>query len=134
MRVFLGVVGLKVLDGYAWTARYMLAFQVTGNPIGVGEALAVAVVAQAAMLIPLAGTGLGVREWAVALLAASLPAWYATGGGPDGEAAAGMVAGTIGAGLAADLVCRAAELLVAVPTGLACTAWLARRIPRQPKA
>ena len=124
VRVFLGVVGLKILDGMVWTARYMLAFQLAGSPIGVGEALAVAVVAQAAMLIPLAGNGLGVREWSVALLAASLPAWYAA---PSADSSAQV---TVGIGLAADLICRAAELLIAVPTGLVCTAWIARKFRR----
>lgn len=120
IRVFLGVVGLKVLDAFAWSARYMIAFQLAGSPIGIGEAVAVAVVAQAAMLIPLAGNGLGVREWAVGLLAASLPAWYATQAAP----------GAIGLGLAADLTCRAGEILVAIPVGLLGAWFVSRRLAR----
>jgi hypothetical protein len=120
VRAFIGVVGLKILDGFAWTARYMLAFQLAGSPIGMSEAVAVAVVAQAAMLIPLAGNGLGVREWAVGLLAASLPAWYASETTP----------GTMGLGLAADLACRAGEILAAIPAGLLCTSYVSRRLTR----
>jgi hypothetical protein len=124
VRDFMGVVGLKLMDGFAWAARYMLAFQLAGCPIGIGEALAVAVVAQAAMLIPLAGNGLGLREWAVGLLAASLPAWYA----------AESSSGSVGLGLAADLICRAGELAAALPVGLVCTAWLSRRVARLTRA
>lgn len=126
VRAFLAVLALKVLDSFAWSVRYLIAFQLAGRPVGFAEAVALAVVAQAASLIPIAGNGLGVREWAVGLLAASLPAWYAASGetGPAG--------GGLTLGLTAEVINRLAEVAVAVPAGLAGAAWIARRSAAHP--
>jgi len=72
--------------------------------------VALAIVSQIAMLVPIAGNGLGLREWAIGLTAASL-----TGLDPQ-------------AGLAADLVNRAVEVLVAVPVGLLSARVVSRRL------
>lgn len=114
-RAFLAALGLKLIDSFAWSLRYLLAFQLAGTPISPTQAVAAAVVGQAAMLIPLAGNGLGVREWAVGALAASLPHWMA-----------GANATTLETGLAAELINRAAEVAIALPVGLAGSLWIAR--------
>ncbi|MFA6044612.1 MAG: hypothetical protein WC718_06480 [Phycisphaerales bacterium] len=101
---------LKVADVATWTARYHLVFHLAGTHLTWVQSLAVAVVAQTAMLVPLIGNGLGIREWAVGLLGALLPA----------------AAASTAAGLGADLINRAGELLAAIPVGLFCAAWLAR--------
>ena len=89
--------------------RYALAFSLTGREIDADAAIAFACIASAASMIPLVPNGLGVREWAIGLLAP-------------------VVAGhSLEEGLAAELVNRAVELLVTVPIGAAAAAWLARR-------
>ena len=107
--------GLRVADLIVWTLRYWVVFAIADSPVSMAQAAAVAAVSQVAMSVPLVGNGLGLREWAVGLLRASLPAWYG-------------VAAASSAGLTADLVNRAAELLVAVPVGLLCAAAVTRRI------
>lgn len=114
-RAYAGAAAMKYTDMLIWTARYWVVFQLIGTPLGVREAVAVAFVSQIALLIPLVGNGLGLREWAIGLLAASLPAWFDRDG-----------LGSAGIGLTADLVNRAAELLVAVPTGILGTLLVAR--------
>ena len=106
-RAYAGALAMKQADMAIWAVRYWVVFALIGRPLGALESIAVAAVSQVAQLIPLAGNGLGVREWAVGLLSMALPTWYAT------EADAGA-----GTGLTADLVNRAAEVMVAVPLGL----------------
>ncbi|MEX2218878.1 MAG: hypothetical protein WD749_08965 [Phycisphaerales bacterium] len=108
---------LRYLDTLVWALRYWVLFALVGSPIEFGGAVAVGAVAQAAMLIPLVGNGLGIREWAAGLTAGALPAGVFD---PRGAPAA--------VGLAADLVNRAIEIAVAVPVGVASSLWLASRI------
>lgn len=103
----------RYADVLLWTARYAAVFAVVGAPVSFAQAVVIAAVSQLVMLVPLSGNGLGLREWAVGLTAASMPAWPGAEGGTA-------------VGLAADLVNRAAEVLVAVPVGLLALAWLAR--------
>jgi len=110
---------LRVVDIAVWGARYALAFHVIGSPIGVPGAMALAVASQVAMLVPLAGNGLGLREWLIGLLAASMP--IAAAASPD-------IA--LGRGLTADVLNRAVEVLVAVPVGLIGSALVVRRLRR----
>lgn len=105
------VLGLRYLDLAVWVARYLAVFAIVGRPLAIEEAVAIALVSHAALLLPIAGNGLGLREWAVGLTAGLLP-------GSDGQTEIG---------LAADLVNRGFEVLVAVPVGLVCLGWLARR-------
>jgi hypothetical protein len=105
---------VRSLDVMVWMARYATVFALAGGrTLDVREAAAIAAVSQAAMLIPWAGNGLGVREVAIGLAAAWLPSWYA---GADPKAA-----------LAADLVNRAGEVLGALVVGSACGLLLWRR-------
>jgi hypothetical protein len=112
----------RYLDMMAWTGRYAAAFALWGSPIGLGAAAVVAAVSQAVTLFPIAGNGLGLREWGTGYTTAWL-------------AAAGVVA-TAGAGardvgLAADLVNRAAELVALVPIGIVGWVWVSRRVVRK---
>lgn len=111
--------GFRYADLLVWSARYLVAFELVGSPVSVQQAVAIAGVSQLATLLPLVGNGLGVREWAVGLVASSLPAWF-VGGTAENPGLAG--------GLTADLVNRAFELIIAVPLGLACIGWIAARL------
>jgi hypothetical protein len=91
------------------TWRYLLAFALIGREIDVDAAMAFACIASASSLVPLVPNGMGVREWAIGLLA---------------PAVAGH---SLQEGIAAELVGRAAELAVTVPAGAIAAAWLARR-------
>ncbi|MBX3317624.1 MAG: flippase-like domain-containing protein [Phycisphaeraceae bacterium] len=117
VRAYAGAMAMKYADVALWAFRYWAVFALIGREIGAREAVAVAVVSQVALLIPLAGNGLGLREWAVGLLAAALPGWYAMG--EDSGA---------GIGLTADLVNRAAEVMVAIPLGVLGIVGIARLV------
>jgi uncharacterized membrane protein YbhN (UPF0104 family) len=104
---------LRCVDLYVWAARYYVILLALGMAPTPATALGLGVVSQAAVLIPFLGNGLGIREWAVGLAGPALPGW---------AAAAGR-----GTALSVDLVNRACELVVAVPVGLGCAAYLARR-------
>lgn len=108
-RVWAGAALLRYAEVMVWAVRYHAAFALIGSPISAQAALAFACVGMVAMLIPLVGNGLGLREWAVGL-ASPLLAGY-----------------DLGLGLTADLVNRAAELAVLVIAGPAGAAWLAWR-------
>lgn len=97
---------IRYADALVWVARYAVLFAIVGTPLNLGGAVAVSVVSQLASLVPLSGNGLGLREWAVGLTARLLPA--------------GAIAAhdAMASGVLADLVNRAAELLVGVPLGL----------------
>lgn len=110
---------IKLADILLWGARYVVLFGLMGRPILAREGISLAVVANAASLVPLAGNGLGLREWAVGIVAASLP----------GHATGSMV---VEVGLSADLANRGAEIIVAIVTGLPALAWLSRRLSRVP--
>lgn len=98
----------KYLDSLALVARYAACFALVGEPLSIDRAVFVAAVTQAVYLVPLAGNGLGLTEWAVEI---AQPA-----------------------GLIAALVNRAAELVVALPVGVAGTLVAARRAARPPAA
>jgi hypothetical protein len=110
---------VRSVDIAVWTARYAVVMAVLGLDWTVAGAAAVAVVSQVAVLVPLVGNGLGLREWAVGLVGPVLPTWF--------RGAAGMAQGV---GLAVDLVNRACEVVVAVPVGLLSVLALARGLRR----
>lgn len=101
---------IRYLDMMVWVARYAVVFAIVGAPISLPGAVAVAAACQAALIVPFIGNGLGLREWAVGLTAAALPAGALS---VSGEL-------TTATGLLADVVNRAAELAVAVPLGQWC--------------
>ncbi|MDX2116168.1 MAG: hypothetical protein SFZ24_11210 [Planctomycetota bacterium] len=112
---------IRLIELHIWAARYWVCFSIVGAPLGWSAALAIACATQLATLLPLAGNGLGLREWAVGLLAPALPI-----------ALTRQTALSLQTGLTADLVNRAAELILAVPIGLLCAAWIARRLRSAP--
>jgi len=100
----------RCVDMSAWGVRYHAAFAITGISLSLSDSAVAAAGAGAANLVPLVGNGLGVREWLVAMTGSSMRLW------------------TMDAGLAADIVNRAGDLLVCVPLGLVAlpfvAAWL----------
>jgi hypothetical protein len=100
---------VRFFDILAWVGRYAVVFALIGHPLTMAQAAFVAAVSQVAMMIPLTGNGVGIREWGIAL---ALP--FAAGG----------LAGDVG--LSADLLNRAAELCVALPVGLIAAGLLMR--------
>jgi len=114
----LAAMALRSVDMLAWVGRYAIVFHLVGRPLSLDHVVAIAAVCQLAMVVPITGNGLGLREWAVGLTLAAVSA-----PGAREEAAA--------IGLAADLVNRAAETLLAVPVGLLCSYGLARSVRRR---
>lgn len=106
----------RIADVAVWTLRYWVVFIVIQDQITLPQAAALAGVSQVAMSIPLAGNGLGLREWSIGLVRGSLPASF------------GATSSNIGAGLTADIFNRVAEVVVAIPVGLICTWHVARRM------
>lgn len=92
-----------------WAMRYALALKIVGGSIDYENALAMAAVVRVAMLVPISPNGVGVREWAIGLTAVVLA---------DGV--------TTSLGLTAGLLDRALEVLVVIPLGILCAAWLAQ--------
>lgn len=105
----------RYLELLVWAGRYWVCFQIIDLAISWPAALAIASATTLSTMVPLFGNGLGIREWTVGIVASLLPA--------------GMVAiGTdAAAGLMADLVNRAIEVVVAVPLGIGAGFWLAAR-------
>ena len=101
----------KYADMLLWVGRYAAVFALIGRPVSPTEALVVAVVSQVALLIPLAGNGMGIREWTIGLLAL----WGYAGGATETEA------------LLADVVNRSAELMVALGRGIPAVIWTAAK-------
>lgn len=112
--------GIKLLDSAVWAGRYAAVFALVGAPINAGAAIALALVGQITMLVPLFGNGLGLREWSIALVAPVLAIGAMDGSVVDPTA------------LAADLLNRGVEVLVALPAGVLATllaaSWLKRAI------
>ncbi|MHC4948066.1 MAG: hypothetical protein ACYTG1_07370, partial [Planctomycetota bacterium] len=86
--------GLRLVDLVAWALRYHASFALLGAPIEADTAVALACVSVIATMVPLASNGLGLREWAIGLAAPLLTDCR------------------LELGLTAELVNRAAELLV----------------------
>lgn len=109
-RAFIASFAMRLVELSVSALRTGAAFALVGAPIDPFAALVFATAAQLANAVPLIGSGLGVREWAVGLLAPAVT------GLSTPEA------------LAAELVHRVAELLVVVPGGLAAAIPIGRRI------
>lgn len=112
---------IRYVDVLVWTARYALCFSLVGAPLNLQQAAAFAAISQAAMLVPFAGNGLGVREFAIGFLAASLPPAFLGSNiaNPPPTLA-----------LTADVLNRAGELAAAIPIGLICGVRVSRRFAR----
>lgn len=108
-RPFALAAAIRYVEILLWAVRYDLAFDLVGAPIAFDRALGFACVGVVATMVPIVSNGLGLREWAIGLVAPLLA-------GAD-----------LGVGIAAELLARAAELLVVAPAGLLGLGYLAHR-------
>ncbi len=99
---------VRLLDVLVTAVRYHAAFTLIGAPIDFNGALAFACISVIAAMVPLVSNGLGLREWAVGLLAPAIASYH------------------MELGITADLVNRAAELTVVTLVGLPATLCLAK--------
>lgn len=91
---------LRYLETLLTALRYHLAFGLVGSPLPWHASVAVACVSMIATMVPVVSNGIGLREWAIGLMAPLLADV------------------SLERGLAAELVQRAAEIAVIVPAGL----------------
>jgi uncharacterized membrane protein YbhN (UPF0104 family) len=121
-RTLVLAIAIRGADLLVWAARYLVVFKLIGEPIPLPAGLAIAAASQAMSVIPISGNGLGVREWTVGLTISVLPS--------------ALLAGRLGTeiGVTADLVNRAAELLVALPVGVVSGVLILRRLRAVPNA
>lgn len=110
LRPFAWALLARWVEVLLWALRAWACFELIGESVSPRAALAFGCVAVSSNLVPFIGNGLGVREWAVGLLATPL---------------AGI---PLQSGLAAELVGRAAELLFFVPAGLFAGRGIMRRL------
>ncbi len=97
----------RQIDVIVWLGRYWLIFEILGPEMDIGYIAIISAASQIASLMPLTGSGVGFREWAVGLTASV--------GGHAMETA-----------MTGDIINRAAETLIVVPVGLVCTAVVAK--------
>ncbi len=107
----LGALATRYADIGVWAVRYAVVFWVMGVELSPVQIVMVTAVSQVAQLVPIAGGGMGLREWLVGLTAGSMVQAF-------------------DAALAGDLINRAAETLLVIPVGLISGAVIARRIAR----
>lgn len=121
----LGSLALRYADLGVWAARYAVVFWLMGLEVSPVQIIVVTGVSQVAQLVPIAGGGLGLREWMVAIAAG----WFADKGAAV-DTGATALAGAFDSALAADLINRAAETLVVIPVGLLGGWMVARKVRR----
>ena len=100
---------LKLVEILVWAVRYWAAFRLIGVEISMAGAVTFAAVGVVTMLVSVFGNGLGLREWVIGLTAPLVTSL------------------ALGQGLTAELVNRAAELVVVGIAGTAAFAWLSLR-------
>ncbi len=91
---------IRFIELFVWAARYWAAFELIDQSIPPATAMAFSCVTAIVNMVPFISNGLGLREWA------------------NGLAAGFLQAAALAAALSAELVNRAAEIAVVVPTGL----------------
>lgn len=107
---------VRVIDTHVWAIRYHLAFRLVGLDQPYGVCVLVAGVSQIAGQFPIQ---FGFREWSVGVSSAALR-----------SSAPGISAAAAVPGITVDLICRAAEIVCALPIGLVSTLWVYRHIRR----
>lgn len=117
---------VRYLDVLSWMGRYLCAFALLGRPLSLLEAGVLTAISQAAMVVPFVSNGLGLREWAVGLLAPMLPTWVREGVTSAGTAGTPSLSKT--AALAGDVLHRVGDVVAALPVGLWGAAVVARRM------
>ena len=101
-RTMLLALAVRQAEFSLWIARYWIVFRLVGAPIGLDTAVVLAAISVISSLIPFISNGLGVREWAVGLLAPLI----------TGDAVGASQA------IVAELAHRVLELAVVAPLGL----------------
>ena len=115
----LAALSVRYAELFVWAGRYVICFALVGSEIRWAGALALAAAGRLAVMVPIAPNGVGVREWSIGLIGPALPVAM-TGSVIDLPTA-----------LAADVINRAVEVLIAVPAGVVSAGWLARRMRQQ---
>jgi hypothetical protein len=100
---------VRYADALVWAVRYWAAFRLLGLTIDLDAALAFSAMSAIAGMVPFVSGGLGLREWAI------------------GACATIVTPHALAIGVTADLVNRAAELIVLGALGGAGLAYVARR-------
>ena len=98
-----------------WTLRYWAVFQLVGAPIDLETAIVLASVSVIATLLPIVSNGLGIREWVIGILAPMI----------SHEPVSTSQA------IVAELVHRAAEIVVMTPIGITAIVVLVRHTRRR---
>lgn len=109
-RDYLEAIFWRWCDLIAWCGRYWIVFALLGTDLSLEGAVTAACIGAAANMIPLVGSGLGVREWAIGLAGPVLMSWPTD------------------TGLAAELLNRCIDLVVVVPYGLSVMPKIAREM------
>ncbi len=97
---------LRYLDVMLWAIRYIAAFALLGRELGLDAALALATISVIATMVPFFSNGLGLREWAVGLVAPLITAHQ------------------LELGLTAELINRAVEIVMVLILGGIAIGWL----------
>lgn len=113
-RVLAGAWLLRYFETLLTALRYHLAFALLGTPVPPQVSIAIACVSMMASLVPIVSNGIGLREWAIGLLAPLLAGY------------------SMEQGIAAELLNRAAEIAVVVPTGILGGLWMRKLRPSEP--
>ena len=114
---------IRAVETVLWGLRYWVVFDLIDRPVTPSEALLLAAVSQVASVGPFQ---IGLREWVVGIAASWLPS-APDALAPSSDGQGGLLAAAA-SGLAADLICRATDLLVMVPLGVPATLWAMRRV------
>jgi hypothetical protein len=101
---------VRLLDVLVTALRYHAAFALIGSPIDWDSAMAFACISVLATMVPLVSNGLGLREWAIGMFVPVVASYQ------------------MELGLTADLLNRAAELVMVTAAGVPATLWLAKRV------
>lgn len=109
-RIYAWAGAMRLLDVLVTALRYHAAFALIGSPIDWTSAMAFACISVLATMVPLVSNGLGLREWAIGLFVPVIASYQ------------------MELGLTADLLNRAAELVMVTAVGVPATLWLARRM------
>ena len=110
---------IRYAELFLWAARYVICFELVGSDMSWAGGLALGALTRFATMVPIAPNGMGVREWSVGLIGPILPGAM-TGSEID-----------VATALAADVINRAADVLVIVPVGVVSAVWLARRVRQE---
>jgi hypothetical protein len=109
-RMIVWAAAVRLLDVLVTAVRYHASFALIGSPIDFTASIGFACIHVIAFMVPLISNGLGLREWAIGLLAPAIASYQ------------------MELGITADLLNRAAEVVIATLTGVPATLWLANRL------